>query len=192
VVPHRTIHQLLAARAASDPLSDAEQAQLTEHQQRVSRALRQLEKLYPVAWGAWPESGAEFEALRDRILRDLDTKDADALRELVRLLLALVEMGDAFTAEASGRWHRQLAQQRSKGQQSVRSKRETAASIVDEIDHIRARRPTLTDTAAMLIYLRATDGWWDLTDAERDRKVSALERRVRRARARKNTGHEPR
>jgi hypothetical protein len=168
----RTIHQLLVARAAGDPLTTAEQDRLARHEQALHRTLTPLR---PVP---------DFASLKQAIVRaDIEQMDAPKLRELVHALLANLELIDTLSAGAEGRQHKDHRQKRHGGQRSGATRREARAVMLATIEERKAGNPALSDEAAARIYLRETDPNWQIgPDTERDKKVERLLRSLRRAR----------
>jgi hypothetical protein len=165
----RTIHQLLVAQAAGDPLTPAELERLADHDHALRRALTGL------------RPSAEFEPLKQQILGALDQLDAPELRALVRALVANLELVDTQSARAEGQRHRNRRDKRRGGQRSGAARRETAASVLADIEDMKAANPALSDKAAARRYLRDSDGTWD------DEKVTNLVQRLRRARQKKRS-----
>ena len=200
----RPIHALIEARAAGDPLTATEIERLNKHEEEALLPMFvTVEREHvvtvtrreptPNEMRAFNEAhhveSVDFESVRDAVLSDLDAMDVFQLRNLVRRMLYALEVSNEEAAESKGlkRRHQRLRQRGA--QQTAIATRLVAESILNTIGAVKVRhQPPLIDKAAARAHLCETDPLWLVgTDTERDRKVDALERRIRRAR--KRTGH---
>jgi len=186
----RSIYDLVAAEAAGEPLSPTDAKRLSRYRHDgVRRTLAVLDAFGPGLKAAQTATlGFDAAVFRDWVLHDLETKNAAALRDIVRALLMMIEFDASFFAAMSGEGRRANQRQRKGGRNSASARRQAAEAILLAIKDRQARNPALTLTTAVRSYLKDTDPeWLRDSDIERQRKVAAYERRLRRAR--KKTGH---
>jgi hypothetical protein len=180
----RTIHQLLEAKAAGDPITTDEAERLTQHEQRSAHTLVDMAGATPEDWAQFVEAGDEFDVLRTTILSDLDTKTVPELRGLVLWLLEMFGQSWDRVAQLKGTKRGQRRQRVKAGKGSGPARRKKAEEFLRTIDEIKARPPLITaDTDAAKRFLRDTDPDWSASDeTDKNRKVDAVTHRIRNAR----------
>lgn len=133
-------------------------------------------------------TGDEFEAFRDESLELIATDDVLVLRTAALRLLYALALADDRIAALEGRRRRDVGQKKRAGQKSAISRRAAVDGLMQAIEARRARSPHLSEAAAIIAELKRSDPAWHAgTDIERDHKVGALARRLRRARKKYRT-----
>src|SRR5262249_14846400 len=130
LVSHRTIHELIDAAFAGDPLTRADAKRLRRHIHHTDRTTALLNT--PIDW---PRAVLQepFDVARRLILRDLRKRPASEIRALVRWLLVLLGTFAELTVAHEGKLERLRRDRQRAAIKSGAQKRTHARAILDMV-----------------------------------------------------------
>lgn len=177
----RPIQEVIAALFAGDPVTPNDVKRLSRHLREVQQGDRFLSERNPFPGDELVTLGEAFAAYRKNILRNLHRYTLDELRGYICELLVIVEGYVDLLAAQEG-IDRRSHKNRSRGaREAAAAKRIETEAIRDAIADLRSAHG-LKISDAVRKYLRdGNEAWWaTATHEERERKVRATLRRLRR------------
>jgi hypothetical protein len=186
------ITDIIRAGFAGEPLTQADVEALEEYRRQGAATDRWLVRRYSpkvIAATEGVDMGAAFFAYRAEILRELrQGPTVGRLRHLVRELVEVLAIFVELHAATTGKRQRVMKQLSHGSHGAAAAKRTKAVGLLAEIDRLKKESPRTSQVSVIKQHLRQTDPTWKhLTDDQREQKVAAYARRVRRAR--KKYGH---
>jgi hypothetical protein len=190
----RSLSELRAAAFAGEPLTAEEVARLRAYETLADRMLDGIRQTLPPEDQKRAPTGDEVESFLADTLVSMDAlgvvaaEDPRVVEPLERMkeLVILVRLQADALAKGTGQTRRTGHENRAKQQLAAAAKREKAATELAAVEAKQTATPALTDPAAARLVLQTDPSWLAGTDAERERKVAALVRRIQRA---KKDGH---